>query len=168
MQSNITKSALSNFHIIGLLLSLKFIFSAQKFEIFPFLAIVVSVLIIFVLFRIAIHYRDTECGGSIKYGQAFGYIFLLYFFGSIISSIVTFIYTRFIDTNLLSVMLDAILKLYDSYKLHLDDQTYTVIETLYKPVPFSLLNIVSSIFSGAFWSLILASLVRKEKNIFEQ
>lgn len=168
MRQNIAKSAFYNFHIVGLLLSLKFIFSAQKFSFFSILTVFASVLVIFILYRIAIHFRDTECDGAIKYGHAFSYIFLIYFFGSIISSIVIFIYTRFIDISLLGSMLDVLLKLYDGYNLPIDDKTYKVMETLYEPLPFSILNIFSSAFSGAFWALILAAFVKKEKSLFEE
>lgn len=152
--------------IIGLFISVKFIFSSLKYNIFTFLALFVSISIIIILYRMVIHFRDTECEGTIKYSHAFSYIFLVYFYGSILSSFIILIYTRFIDTNLLSTMLDTLMKLYDSFKFPIDDKTYTFLQTVYKPEPYSLLNIFSSIFSGAFWGLILAGFVKKEKSIF--
>ncbi len=161
MQQNIVKSALRNFHIVGLLLSLKFILTAQKFGIFASFAIIISIIIVFVLYMMGVHYRDNENDGSIKYGQAFIYIFLIYVFGSIVSSIVILIYTSFIDTNYLGSLLDIMLKMYGSFSIPIDDRYSKILQTLYKPAPFSLLNIFSSMFGGAFWSLILASFVKK-------
>jgi len=168
MQPNITKSAMLNGLIVGVLLSLKFIFSAQKFNIFGLLAVFISVLIVFVLYRMSTHFRDTECSGTIKYGHAFNYIFLVYFFGSLISSFVILGYTSFFDTNYLASMLDVLLKMYDSFKFPVDDKTIKILETIYKPAPFSLLNVFSSMIVGVFWGLILAALVKKEKRIFEE
>lgn len=152
--------------IIGLFLSVKFIFSSFKFNIFTILALFVSVSIIVILFRMASHFRDTECEGEIKYSHAFNYLFLVYFYGSIVSSFIILIYTRFVDTTLLNTMLDSLLKLYDRYKFPIDDSTYSLLQTLYKPEPYSLLNIFSGVFTGAFWGLILAAFVKKEKSIF--
>ncbi|HJV76814.1 MAG TPA: DUF4199 domain-containing protein [Paludibacter sp.] len=166
MQPNITKSALYNFHFVGLLLSVKFILSAQKYSILASFAFFISILLIFILYRMSVHFRDNECNGTIKYGQAFSYIFLVYLFGSFVSSIVMVIYTSLIDTHYLTTTLDVLLKLYDSYNFPVDDKTYAVLKAIYKPVPFSLINIVSSMIGGAFWGLILAAFVKKEKNIF--
>lgn len=168
MQPNIAKSALYNFHFIGLLLSVKFILLAQKYEFLSTLALFVSILIIFMLNRMVIHFRENECGGTIKFKQAFGYIFFVYLFGSVISSIVLFVFTSFIDTHYLSLTLDVLMKMYDSYKFPVDNNTYTILKSIYNPFPFALLNIFASAFIGAFWGLILAVVVKKERNIFSQ
>ena len=167
MQSNISKNAMLNGLFIGLLLSLKFIFSVQKYNFFAFLTIAISVFIIFTLFRLTIRLRENEFGGVITYKQSFQYIFLIYFYGSIISSLVMLIYTKFIDSVFLQTMLDTQLKFYETLKLHIDDQTYNLLEKIYKPAGFSMLNIFSGLLGGAFWSLILSAFIKKEKNIFE-
>jgi len=168
MQPNITKSAMLNGPIVGILLSLKFIFSAQKSDILATLALFISALIILVLYKMAIRFRDTHFEGTIKYSQAYNFLFQTYLFGSIISSFVVLIYTSFIDTNYLAYLLDVLLKMYDSYKFSIDDKTLKVLETIYKPAPFSLFNIFSSMIVGIFWGLILAAFVKKEKTIFEE
>jgi hypothetical protein len=168
MQRNIIKSALHNFHFIGLLLSLKFILSAQKNSAIASLSLFVSISIIFVLYRMAVHFRESEYGGTIKYSQALRYVFLIYFFASIVSSIVIFIYTNFIDKFFLDLTLDYLMKMYDGFKYPIDDKTYEVFQAIYKPLPYSLLNLLMSIISGGFWGLVLAGFVKKDKNIFEE
>ena len=168
MQPNITKSALYNFHFVGLLLSVKFILLAQKYDFLASVAFFVSILIIFVLYRMSVHFRDNECGGTIKFGQAFGYIFLVYLFGSIVSSVVIFIYTSFINTHYLNSTLDVLMKLYDSYKFSVDNNTYSVLQTIYKPGPFAVVNVFFSAFLGAFWGLILGVLVKRDKDTLSQ
>ena len=168
MQPNIVKSALYNFHIIGLLLSLKFILSAQKYEVFASFAIIISIFIIYFLYRMSVHFRDTEFIGKINYGQAFRYLFLIYFFGSIVASIVMMIYTAFIDIHFLDSLLDITLKMYERFKIPLDDKTIKAFEYIYKPVQYSLLNVFFSIIGGTFWGLILAGMVKKDKSIFEE
>ncbi|MEI6752048.1 MAG: DUF4199 domain-containing protein [Paludibacter sp.] len=167
MQNRIVKSALQNFHFFGLLLSAKFLLSTQKYGILVFMSLLISVFIIFGLYRISVRFRDTECGGSIKFFHAFLYIFVLYLFGTIISSIVIFIYTQFINKDFLDLSLSVIMKTYESLKIHIDNQTYSVIERLFKPLPYSLLNIFAGLFTATFWSLILAGFVKMDKNIFD-
>ncbi len=168
MPTNTFKSAFLNFHLVGLLLSLKFIFSAQKFAIFNFLAILCSVFIIFLLYRLTIQYRDTNKNGSIRFGEAFNYIFLLYLMGSVVSSIVIFIFTQFINKEFLDISFGAIMKLYESMRIQIDSLTYNYFEKVFKPFPYSVVNLISSIFTAAFWALILANFAKKEKSIFEE
>ena len=168
MQQNITKSAKFNGLIVGVLLSLKFILSAQKSNLLAFLALFISIFIVVALYRMAIRFRDLEAGGTIKYKQALLNIFLINVFGSIISAFVMLLYTSFIDKNYLSTLLDALLKTYDSFKFPIDDKSYKFLEIIYKPAPFAIMNVVSGLFVGGFWGLILAGFVKKEKSIFEE
>lgn len=168
MQPNIFRSSMHNGLILGVLLSLKFLFSTPNNSVLSFVALLISILIVFALYKLAIRFRENECGGIIKYGQAFKYIFQVYFFGTIIASLVILIYTRFFNPGYLEFTLNSLLKMYDNFKFPIDDTTHKLMETLYKPAPYALLNIFSSMFVGAFWGLILASFVKKEKSIFEK
>ena len=158
---------MTNGLIVGGLLSLKFVLSASKIGFLTTIAFIVSVLAVFALFYFAKRFRDSECEGVISYGHSFRYIFLVYFYGSIISSLVILLYTNFIDQNFLTLMLNDILKLYDAIKMPVDDQTYDIMAMIYKPAPFALFNAFASIFGAAFWALILAAFVKKDKSIFE-
>ncbi len=169
MQQNITKSAKFNGLIVGVLLSLKFILSAQKLNFMAFLALFISIFIIVALYRMAIRFRDSECGGSIKYKQALLYIFLIYVFGSIISAFVILLYTSFIDKSFLGLQFNVFMKIYDSWKMSFDDKSFKALEYLYTvPAPYALLNVFAGLFSGGFWGLILAGFIKKEKSIFEE
>ena len=161
-----TKSAILNFHFIGLLLSAKFLFSTQKYSIIAFLSLVASVYIIFEMYRIAIRFRETECNGHINYSKSFIYLFLIYILGTVVSSIVILIYTQFINKDFLELSLNSLMKMYESMKIHIDNQTYTLIEKIFKPLQYSLFNLFVSLITATFWSLILATFVKKEKTIF--
>ena len=167
MESKVSKSAMINGLIVGLLLSLKFLLSAQKFSFAGFLSLAVSIYIVLVLFRLAISFRNKELEGFISYKYAFRYVFQIYFYGSIISSLVILIYTSYINHEYLDNLLTDTLKMYQLIKFPMDDQKTKILETFFTPAPFSLANIFSGIIGGAFWGLILAAFVKKEKNIFE-
>lgn len=167
MKKNITKSTLYNFHVIGLLLSAKFLFSTQNNSILLILSLLSSILIIYALFYITTRFRDIECEGSINYLNALKYIFLLYFFGSFVLSIIIWVYTQFINKTFLDLSLDLLLKTYENYKIHIDNQSYSILVKIFKPLPYSIFNLFASIFSSLFWSSILALFIKKDKNIFE-
>ena len=169
MQPNIAKSALRNFHFIGLLLSAKFILSTQRYEILAMIAVFISVMVIFMLYRTGLHFRETECEGFISYWKAFRYIFLIYLFASVVMLIVMVIYTNLIDTQFLSYQLDSMLKMYENINYSIDDNTQKAMQIIYTPIPFAMLNIFASALFGAFLALIMAFFVRKDpNNLFDQ
>ena len=166
MQSNITKSAMLNGLWIGLLLSLKFLLSTQKSNTLGFISLFISVSIIFVLYRMAQSFRDKELNGVIEYNKAFSFIFQLYFYGAMISSLVMLIYTAYLNPTYLDFYLSETMKMYKLIKFPVDDNSYNLLEKIFKPAPFALGNLFSSAIAGVFWGLILAAFVKKEKNIF--
>ncbi len=167
MQSTSTKSAMMNGLWIGLLLSLKFILSTQKSNTLSIISLVISISIVFVLYKMALAYREKELNSIIDYKKAFNYIFQLYFFGSIISSSVMLVYTAYLSPSYLDFYLGETMKFYQILKIPVDDITYNFLEKIFKPAPFALGNLFSSTIVGTFWGLILATFVKKEKNIFE-
>ncbi len=115
----------------------------------------------------ALAYREKELNSIIDYKKAFNYIFQLYFFGSIISSSVMLVYTAYLSPSYLDFYLGETMKFYQILKIPVDDITYNFLEKIFKPAPFALGNLFSSTIVGTFWGLILATFVKKEKNIFE-
>lgn len=167
MQSKIAKSAMVNGLIVGLLLSLKFLLSAQKLSFYGFLGLVVSISVVFVLYKMAIDFRDKELDGIITYKHAFRHIFQIYFYGCIISSMVILLYTKYISPDYLDNYLGIILKFYHNVNFPMDEKSTKVLETFFTPAPFAITNIFSGVIGGAFWGLILAAFVKKDKSIFE-
>lgn len=152
---------------IGLILSIKFLLSTQRNDSLIIISLLLSISIIIVLFKFAVSLREKEFGGKIHFGKAFNYIFLLYFYGAVISSLVMLIFTTYINKGYLDTYFNETLKLYQTIKLPIDDNSFSLLEKIFKPAPFALGNLLSSVFVGTFWSLILSVFVKKEKSIFE-
>ncbi|MGB4415952.1 MAG: DUF4199 domain-containing protein [Paludibacter sp.] len=167
MEQSMKKTAMTNGLIIGGMLSLKFLLSTINSGIISIVTFSISIIIIFALYRLATRYRDNECVGIINYSRAFSFIFQVYFYGSIVSSLVTLIYAGYINKEYLDAMINEVLKVYDSINFPIDDNVYSLMETINKPAPFALLNLFSSAIVAAFWGLILAAFVKKDKSIFE-
>lgn len=152
---------------IGGLISLKFLLSAPKIGFLSVISFFISVLILFLLYKFAVQNREQNHGGTINFGKAFAFMFKIYFFGSIISAVIMLIYTGFINRDYFASMINDVFKMYENMGIELDDKTYGVIEMFYKPVPMFFMNILSGAITAAFWALIFAGFVKKEKSIFE-
>jgi hypothetical protein len=168
MQQNMNKSAMQKGLIIGAMVSLKFILGIFGSTALSAIGFLISILVIVVLYLFAKKYRDEENEGFITYGQGFSFIFRTYLYGGIIGSLVIFIYAGLIEPEYLSGMTNEVLKMYDAMNFPVDEDMISMVETIYKPAPFAFLNIFSSAIVGAFWGLILAAFIKKEKSIFEQ
>ena len=167
MNQDMNKSAMINGLIIGAMLSLKFLFSTTGNSFLSILAFVFSILVVVAIYYFSVRYRDNINEGAITYGKSFGYMFRMYFYGSVISALVILIYTGLIEPTYLESFPNKMLKAYDAYGIPIDENITEVIRNFFKPAPFALLNLFGSAFSAAFWALILSAFVKKEKSIFE-
>lgn len=153
--------------LIGGLLSIKFLFSTFQNPILSTLSLTASIAIIYFLYRTTALYRDHDCDGKISFGSAFYFSFRLYAFGAFISSFIIFIYTGFINKDYLELFVDQIFKTYEALGVKINDDMYKYMQIVFKPSSFAMINIITSLFVSAFWSLIIAAIVKKDKNVFE-
>lgn len=166
MVQNASKSAMHNGLIAGALLSVKFLLTAIQIPVLSSLTFFISIGIIVFLFLVTKKFRDTFTDGYMTYGSAFSYVFRVYFYGAVIASLVMLIYCM-ANKGFLPVMLNDVLMMYDKIGYHLNDETYKALEMVFKPTSYALFNLVGSAIVGAFWGLILAIFLKKEKSIFE-
>ena len=164
MANNSSNSALvSGFMYVGGLLALRFLISVMQISWLSILSFAILVLIVYLLYKVTATYRDENCDGVISYGNAFWFIFRVYFIGSVISAIIMFIYFNFINQGFLTETLDSVMEMYEKFNVPVD---YDMIEGFFKPLPYVLINLFGSIFSSAFWAAIIAAFVKKNKSIF--
>jgi len=153
--------------LIGGLLSIKFLFSTFQNPILSTLSLTASIAIIYFMYRATVLHRDHDCDGKISFGSAFYFSFRIYAFGAFISSLIIFIYTGFINKDYLELMINQGLKAYEAIGVKINDNIYNYMQIIFKPSSFAIINIFSSLFVSAFWSIIIAAIVKKDKNVFE-
>jgi hypothetical protein len=166
MQPNIMKSAMHNGLILGVIFSINFLLSVSKITALILFTYAVAAIILVMLYKIAIRFRDIECQGVISYGKAFLYIILIFFYAALISTVVKFIYLRFIDQSYLEIIFQDTMKMLETMKLPMNSAEIERTESMFKPLNFSLLYIWSNLLIGTFVGLIMAAFVKKEKSIF--
>lgn len=154
--------------ILGALFSLNFLFSTAQNSTLGLLSYVIWAAILYLTYRFATHYRDTECQGSITFGKSLSYILLLYFFGSLLSAVVKIVYLQFINPTYLTDIMAQTLTLIEGMGMTVTDEMVATTETMLKPVYFSLQYIWVNLLGGFFVGIIMAALVKKEPNPFSE
>jgi hypothetical protein len=165
MQPNIMKSAMQNGLIMGVIFSINFLLSTQKNSTLIFLTYVIAIIIVTILHKQIIRFRDTECNEIISYGKAFSYIILVFFYAALISTPVKYIYVRYINPDFLITLAQDTMKMFEAFKIPMSNVEIEQSQEIFKPLNFSLLYIWSNIFLGAVTGLIMAAFVKKNKNI---
>lgn len=168
MQPNIMKSAMHNGLIVGVIFSVNFLLSVSGITALVLLTYAVAIIILIMLYKIAIRFRETECDGAISYGKAFSYILLIFFYAALISTVVKFIYLRFIDQTYLESIYQETMKALEAMKFPMNTPEMEQAEKMFKPLNFSLLYIWSNMLLGTIVGLIMAAFIKKEKSPFEQ
>ena len=160
------KSAMQNGLILGVIFSVNFLFLALNFQSLILFGILI---ILFTTYKITVRFRDNQNDGQITYKKAYNYIVLLFFFAAIISSIVKYIYTQFIDTTLLNkILLIEISNLKAMSRFTMPESYYDFLGKIFKPAAFALESILENFLRGVLVALIMAAFIKKEKNIFNQ
>ena len=168
MQPSITKSAMYNGLIMGVIFSINFLFSVSKITSLVLLTNVIAILIIIGIYRLAIRFRDTECNGIITYSKAFSLILLTFFFAAIISSVVKFVYFQFINPDYLDQMFQETMKVLNKMKFPVNDEMINQTKSMLKPVNYTFVYIWTNVFFGLIVGLIMAAFIKKEKSILEE
>jgi hypothetical protein len=164
MQPTMMKSAMQNGLIMGLLFSINFICIALNNQYFSF---IFATLILLTTFRLTVCFRDSENEGQITYKKAYNYIVLLFFYASIISCVVKFVYTQFIDTLFLDKLLQIQLSNFKTMNMSLTDSYITMFSKMFKPAAFSLESILENVFRGMLVGLIMAFFIKKDEKVLK-
>ena len=151
---------------MGIFFGLNFILTAkaQDSAWMSVLSWLLTIYIIYGVFRSAFNYRMTECEGEITFGQSFKYIMYLFLFASIVAALMRIVYLKWFDTEFLSRMLTQTRLVLQQLKLSASDLAMAEesLQSLLRPVRFSLYYIVYDLIMGVFAALILSPLVKKK------
>ena len=170
MQENIFRSAIKSGLVLGALFTLNFFLSIPQNTGLTYTIVVGIVMFIamcVVMWKLSIKYRDNECEGIISYGKSLGFILLTFFYASLISAVVMFVYVQ-IDPDYLIRLGDDSLKTLERLGLPIDDNVYESIRNSNRPLRFTINSIFGNMILGLIVGLIIAVFVKKEKGVFEE
>lgn len=168
MQSNLMNSTMRNGLILGILFSINFLMSTANNVFLGLLSYVVVGFIAYLIYFYTAKYRDKDCGGAITYSHALMYIILLFIFGSLISAIVKLIFFKFINPNFLPEMLNKSMTIMEQMLPSVPESTYDEVEKIMSPGYYTLISFWMNIILGFFVGLVVAAIVKKNKNPFDE
>lgn len=161
---------------LGLIGVVKFLLLAYSLD-YPTIALVyllVALLFHFFVYKYVRTFRDTVLDGRISFFQAWNVSLLCYFFSSILSGAVEFVFYRFIKPdfliNYIPRSIQALKEVSDQVQnptfrtLSLDLSKQIAQSGVPSPIEMVFSHIQNSIFSGIFVSLIIAAIVIRNKN----
>jgi len=157
---------------MGIFFGLHFILTAQSANSawMGILWWLLTIYIIYGIFRSAIHYRMTECGGDITFGQSFNYIMWLFVFASIVATMVRVIYLKWFDSSVLTTLSEQTENMikYLKYSEAEQELAKQSLRRMMQPVHFSMYLIMYDLFLGVITALMLSPLVKKKIRIDNQ
>jgi hypothetical protein len=116
----------------------------------------------------SIRFRDVECAGTINYWKAFSFVLLTFFYASLISAVVKYIYFQYINPGYLDLLLKESIKAAQMLKFNINNDDFAKMSSFLKPAGFSIQYIWVDVFVGSILGLMMASFVKKDESIFEK
>lgn len=119
----------------------------------------ISLYVYWAVFVSTQHYKITECGGKIKWREAYRYILCLYMCASLVSAIFNYAYFLWIDHAYLVAMYENFLEVMKVLSEGMDGglaYDAEVVKSLFVPIRFAVLNMFSSMLDGVLFGMLIA------------
>lgn len=156
MQSNFYTLSMRYGLPIGLLVAVNSLCSLSTNLFFSSLSWIVWLATMILLYYFTNMYRKQAPDEKISYGQAFGFIFMMYIFGAIVATALRIVYLQWLNPDALDELFNQSMLALE--QLNMPDKA-TVRDTLasyMQPIKFSFLYLWIDLFSGIFYALIIA------------
>ncbi len=168
MKASIVNTAMKNGVIMGILFTVNFFLSVSGMGYLALLSYVVTGFIIYFTHRYTKEFRDKENGGFISFGRAFSFIFVLYLFGTLISSFVKYFYLKFFNTAFLEDMYNQNIQIIEQILPNVTEEMYTTIESFLQPQSYTLIAAWSNVLLSVIIGLIIAAIVKRAASPFDK
>ena len=167
MKPNLMNSAMRNGLILGILFSVNFLFSISNNLFLGLLTYAMIGIIVYASYRFTAGYRDTDCEGVISYRHALAYVVLLFVFAALISAIVKYIFFQYLNPNFLPELVNKSMEIMEQVMPSVPEEMYDNMDTMMTPINYSLMVTWLNVILGFFVGLIVAGIVKKDKNPFD-
>ena len=156
--------AMRNGFSVGLLFSANFLLSTSNNAFVQALTYAAIVMIAVFAWKAACDFRDREAEGIISFYRVFSYIFLLFFFASLISALVKLVYLKYINTDYLSQLLDSTLKFVEQAKITIPEGSEDALKSMLSPISFTMNTVMADMLIGAVIGLCYAPFIKKQNS----
>jgi hypothetical protein len=166
MGTNMNRHAMNFGAIIGLVFSINFLITTVKSLAFMQYGFVV--LIIYLVYRFAVHCRENVMEGVMSYGSVLWYIMQLFMYGSMISALVRYLFYMYIKPNFLQNQLNETMQALQGTAMAevITGDVYQQTIEMMTPLNMALQSIWLNLMLGLMLGLILSAIVKRNENPF--
>lgn len=161
---------------VGIWFAINFMIGAQQMQ-HPslwLLSWMVSLYVIYGIYRAAQHYKRFECGDKITFGQAYSYIMWLFLCASLVAAIIRFAYLQWLDTAYLSKVFESSISFVDQLvaagaegaESFNKEEFASSLQYILTPVRFSVYYSMYDMLIGMLLGLVMAPFVVRRKARF--
>ena len=154
--------------ILGIVFSVNFLFSISGNLLLGFLSYAAIAIIIYLSHKFTVNYRNVDCDGAISYRHALAYVVLLFLYAALISAIVKYLFFQYLNPDFLPEMMNKTLLAVEQMMPSVPEETYDTMEAMMSPINYTLLATWMNVILGFFVGLIIAGVVKKDKNLFDK
>lgn len=158
--------------VMGVLFSIHFLLSSANNTFLSLLAMLITVAVVVVMYKMSINYRDKAEKGRFNYWTMVNLTILTFFFGGLIVAAFKLLYTSFIKPDFLTDFVNQASLAMDAMRGAMPeefiDNYIELLEKYSTPLNFAHIAVWNEVLRGLFLGLILGIFVRKKTNIFEE
>lgn len=146
---------------VGACFIVTFFMSVSGIAVLSMLTWAVDIGVLYLIYRIVCNYRDTECGGQIRYFQVFSYVLLLVLFASLVASAVKYAYLQFLAPDYLPSLYNQVMLLLEEMNVDLPAGFSDQLKVLMQPIQYAMQSITAECFLGCLIGVIYGFFIRR-------
>lgn len=147
--------------ILGLVFILNFCITISGIAWLSFLQLGIYVLVPYLLYLFMRKFRDEVRDGHVGYFAAINYSVQLFFYASLLSSFVKYVYFKFVNKNFLSDLFEQSKQLMVQLNMPVTDQILDATRVLMTPSNMVLQYLWMDVFLGVMLALVVALFVKR-------
>jgi hypothetical protein len=166
MGMNMNRHVMNFGAIMGLVFSINFLITTVKS--LAFLQYGFVVVIIYLVYRFAVHCRENVMDGVMSYGSVLWYVMQLFMYGSMISAFVRYVFYMYIRPDFLQNQLNETMQALQSTPMAdvITGDVYQQTVEMMTPLNMALQSIWLNLILGLLLGLVMAGVVKKAENPF--
>jgi uncharacterized membrane protein YccC len=166
MGMNMNRHVMNFGAIMGLVFSINFLITTVKS--LAFLQYGFVMVIIYLVYRFAVHCRENVMDGVMSYGSVLWYVMQLFMYGSMISAFVRYVFYMYIRPDFLQNQLNETMQALQSTPMAdvITGDVYQQTVEMMTPLNMALQSIWLNLILGLLLGLVMAGVVKKAENPF--
>ena len=166
MGMNMNRHVMNFGAIMGLVFSINFLITTVKS--LAFLQYGFVVVIIYLVYRFAVHCRENVMDGVMSYGSVLWYVMQLFMYGSMISAFVRYVFYMYIRPDFLGNQLNETMQALQGTPMAemISGDVYQQTIEMMTPLNMALQSIWVNLILGLLLGLVMAGVVRRAENPF--